>query len=88
MALLDTLAGKQPAPIDGLTTQQRFFLGWANVWCTNRTAEITRMLTTIDQHSPGKYRVNGTVSNTPEFREAFHCAANAPMVNQNACRVW
>jgi endothelin-converting enzyme/putative endopeptidase len=88
MALLTVLAGKEPAPIDGLTAEQRFFLGWANVWCQNRTDAISRMLAAVDPHSPGKYRVNGTVSNMPEFREAFHCKADAPMVNQNACRVW
>jgi putative endopeptidase len=88
MALLSTLGGKQPAPIDGLTAQQRFFLGFADVWCGSRTDAYSRMLVTIDPHSPGRYRVNGTVSNMPEFREAYHCAANAPMVNQNACRVW
>jgi putative endopeptidase len=88
MALLATLAGNEPAPIDGLTAKQRFFLGWANVFCQNLTDARRRMLANIDPHSPGRFRVNGTVSNMPEFREAFHCAANAPMVNQNACRVW
>ena len=88
MALLSTLAGKEPEPIDGLTAQQRFFLGWANVWCESRTDESARMLATIDPHSPGNWRVNGVVSNMPEFREAFHCKADAPMVKQNACRVW
>jgi putative endopeptidase len=88
MALLTTLAGKEPPPVDGLTAKQRFFLGWANVWCENRTDAFSRMLVTLDPHSPGKYRVNGTVSNMPEFREAFHCKPNAAMVNQNACRVW
>ncbi|MGA9471173.1 MAG: M13 family metallopeptidase, partial [Terriglobales bacterium] len=88
MALMNTLAGKDPAPIDGFTTQQRYFLGWANVWCQNQTDALKRMLAGIDPHSQGKYRVNGTVKNMPEFREAFHCAANAAMVNQNACRVW
>lgn len=88
MALLSTFAGKEPAPIDGLTAEQRFFLGWANVWCQSRTDALSRMLTTIDPHSPSKYRVNGTASNMPEFREAYHCKATAPMVNQNACRVW
>ena len=88
MALLSTFAGKEPAPVDGLTAQQRFFLGWANVWCQSRTDALSRMLTTIDPHSPSRYRVNGTISNMPEFREAYHCKANAPMVNQNACRVW
>jgi endothelin-converting enzyme/putative endopeptidase len=88
MALLSALAGKEPPAVDGLTAQQRFFLGWANVWCQNRTDAIARMLVTIDPHSPGKNRVNGTVSNMPEFRAAYHCKADASMVNQNACRVW
>jgi putative endopeptidase len=88
MALLSTLAGKQPAPTDGFTAQQRFFLGFANIWCQNRTDQIARYLANIDPHSPGKFRVNGTLSNMPEFREAFHCKADAAMVRQNACRVW
>ena len=88
MAMLSTFAGKEPAPVDGLSAEQRFFLGWANVWCQNRTDAFERMLVTVDPHSPGKNRVNGTVSNMPEFREAYHCTATAPMVNQNACRVW
>jgi putative endopeptidase len=88
MAMLNTLAGKEPPPVDGLTAEQRFFLGWANVWCQNRTDALSRMLVTVDPHSPGKYRVNGTVSNMPEFREAYHCKPDATMVNQNACRVW
>ena len=88
MALLSTLAGKQPATIDGLTPQQRFFLGWANGWCQNRTDALSRMLVTVDPHSPGKWRVNGVVSNMPEFQEAYHCKPNAAMVRQNACRVW
>ncbi len=88
MAMLNTFAGKEPAPIDGFTAEQRFFLGFANVWCQGRTDAFSRMLVTLDPHSPPKYRVNGTISNMPEFREAYHCAATAPMVNQNACRVW
>jgi putative endopeptidase len=88
MALLSALAGKEPPARDGLTAQQRFFLGWANVWCQNRTDAFARMLVTLDPHSPGKYRVNGTVSNMPEFREAYQCKPDAAMVNQNACRVW
>src|SRR5262249_20105640 len=48
MALMSVLAGKEPAPIDGLTAQQRFFLGWANVWCQNLSDEFTRMLAQVD----------------------------------------
>jgi putative endopeptidase len=87
-AMMDSFAGKDPAPIDGLTAKQRFFLGFANVWCQNRTDSLARMYATIDPHSPGRWRVNGSVSNMPEFKEAFHCKADAPMVRQNACRVW
>jgi len=88
MALLATFAGREPAPVDGLTANQRFFLGWANVWCQNRTDAVSRMLANVDPHSPPKWRVNGTVSNMPEFREAYHCKADAPMVRDNACHVW
>jgi endothelin-converting enzyme/putative endopeptidase len=88
MALIDSFAGKEPAPIDGFTAEQRFFLGFGNIWCQNRTEQISRYLANIDPHSPGQWRVNGTVSNMPEFREAFHCKAEAPMVRANACRVW
>ncbi len=88
MALMNNIAGHEPTPIDGLTARQRFFLGWANVWCQNRTDSMSRMLVTIDPHSPGKWRVNGAVSNMPEFQEAFHCKPDAPMVRKNSCRVW
>lgn len=88
LAMLDTFAGREPPPVDGLTARQRFFLGWANLWCQNRTDAIERMAAAIDPHSPGRYRVNGTVSNMREFREAYGCTPAAPMVNQNACKVW
>jgi putative endopeptidase len=88
MALLSTLAGNQPAPIDGLTAQQRFFLGWANVWCENDTDEYLRLAVQTDPHSSARARINGVVSNMPEFRDAYHCKADAPMVSKNACRVW
>jgi endothelin-converting enzyme/putative endopeptidase len=88
MAMLNTFAGKEPAPVDGFSAEQRFFLGFANVWCGSYTNALSRMLVTIDPHSPPKNRVNGTISNMPEFRQAYHCPATAPMVNQNACRVW
>jgi putative endopeptidase len=84
MALRDLLAGKAAARIDGYTPEQRFFLGFAQVWCENSSPESKRLRAQTDPHSPGRYRVNGTVANMPEFREAFGC--KAPPVNQ--CRVW
>lgn len=66
-----SLKGK-PAPlIDGLSGDQRFFMGWAQVWRRiYRDAELRRRLL-IDPHSPSEYRVNGIVSNMPEFYAAF-----------------
>jgi putative endopeptidase len=88
MAWLSTLAGKQPAPVEGLTAQQRFFLGWANVWCENDTDESLRAGAQTDPHSTAQARINGVMVNMPEFREAYHCRADAPMVSKNACGVW
>jgi endothelin-converting enzyme/putative endopeptidase len=88
MALMSTLAGKSPAPIDGFSADQRLFLGWAQIWCQNATPEVSRMLAQTDPHSPGRYRVNGTVSNMPEFQKAYQCKAGDPMVSAKPCRVW
>lgn len=73
---------------DGYTPQQRFFLGYAQVWCQNVRPEEARQRAYTDPHSPGEFRVNGVVQNMPEFRQAFGCSESAPMVSQNACRVW
>ncbi len=88
MALEDTLKGA-PAPLrDGFTPQQRFFLGWGQIWCQNATEQVEKLRAQTDPHSPGRYRVNGVVSNMPEFQKAFNCAPKAPMVRENACHVW
>ncbi len=88
MALLDSLHGKEPPKRDGFTAEQRFFLGWGQIWCENRTPEIARLRAQTDPHSPGEDRVNGVVSNMPEFQKAFGCMAGQPMVRNPACRVW
>ena len=74
--------------IDGFTPQQRLFLAFAQVWCQNVTDEDARRRAQIDPHSPGEYRVNGVVSNMPEFRQAFGCKEGQPMAPQHSCRVW
>ncbi|MBA3913789.1 MAG: M13 family metallopeptidase [Acidobacteriales bacterium] len=76
------------AKIDGYTPEQRFFLGYARVWCSKRKPELSRMLVNVDPHSPGKFRVNGAVQNMPEFQKAWGCKAGQPMVAANACHVW
>jgi len=88
-ALLNMLGrDKSQDKIDGYTPEQRFFLGFARVWCEKRRPEFSRMLVNVDPHSPGRFRVNGTVENMPEFQKAWHCKAGQPMVSQNMCRVW
>ena len=88
MALMDSIGSKPTPKIDGFTAQQRFFLGWGRIWCEGARDEIARVLVQINPHSPGRERVNGVVSNMPEFQEAFACKVGQPMVRQPACRVW
>jgi endothelin-converting enzyme/putative endopeptidase len=88
MALMDSYAGKQPPPIDGFTASQRFFLGWAQVWCENETPESLRQQALTNPHSPAEARVNGVVSNMQEFRKAFGCKEGQPMAPVQSCRVW
>jgi putative endopeptidase len=88
MALMDKLAGKEPPPRDGFTAAQRFFLGWGQVWCQNVRPEAARLRAQTDPHSPGNFRVNGVVSNMPEFQKAFACRTGQAMVRGPACRVW
>jgi putative endopeptidase len=88
MALMDTLAGKNPPLRDGFSPEQRLFLGWGQIWCQNETPESSRLRAQTDPHSPGRYRVIGTVSNMPEFQKAFACPAGSPMVRETPCRVW
>jgi len=70
--------GKAPQPqaggrIEGFTPEQRFFLGYAETWRTLSREEATRLRIVTDPHSPAKFRVNGPLSNLPEFYEAFGC---------------
>ncbi|MGA8432794.1 MAG: M13 family metallopeptidase [Candidatus Sulfotelmatobacter sp.] len=88
MAWKQDTQGQNLQPIDGLTPDQRFFVGYGQSWCSNERDETKRMRATVDPHSPEKYRTNGVVSNMPEFQQAFHCKAGSPMVNANRCRVW
>jgi len=86
--IADDKTGNEGKSIDGYTPEQRFFLGFARVWCEKRRPEYARAQVTTNPHSPGKYRVNGVVQNMPEFQKAWGCKAGQPMVAQNACRVW
>jgi len=74
--------------LDGYTPEQRFFLGYAQIWCENARPEFSRNNVRTDPHSPGQFRVIGVVENSAEFGKAFGCSAGQPMVSANACRVW
>jgi predicted metalloendopeptidase len=87
MALENALGGKSTL-VDGFTPEQRFFIGFAQVWCESMAPQEARNRAMTDPHSPGRFRVNGTVQNMPEFQKAFSCKADQPMVSANACRVW
>jgi len=76
--------------VDGLTPDQRFFVGLAQWACTNERAENMRVSAVMDPHSPPKYRVNGLVVNMPEFAAAFNCKQGQALVKKPAevCKVW
>jgi len=73
---------------DGVTNLQRFFLGYANLWCSNWRPELMRTIILSNPHPLDRYRVNNVVSNMPEFAHAFGCHKGQPMVRENMCRVW
>ncbi len=74
--------------IGGFTPEQRFFLAYAQVWRSLQTEAYTRQLVVVDPHPNDKLRVIGTLSNMPQFRAAFACAANTAMVRKDRCQIW
>jgi predicted metalloendopeptidase len=88
MAFEEALKRTPGEKLDGFTPEQRFFLGFAQVWCENMSPQELRQRAIADPHSPGRFRVDGTVHNMPEFQQAFSCKPDAPMAAHNACRVW
>ncbi|MBI2677171.1 MAG: M13 family metallopeptidase [Candidatus Koribacter versatilis] len=90
IAWKDATKGKTLEARDGLTPDQRFFVGFAQWACANEREEDMRVRAATDPHSPAKYRVNGVVVNMPEFSQAFSCKAGQPMVNapDKVCKVW
>jgi endothelin-converting enzyme/putative endopeptidase len=80
--------GKPLHNIDGFTPDQRYFIGMAQWACENERPENLRVHAATDPHSPGFARVNGVVSNMPQFQKAFGCKAGQPMVHTPTCKVW
>ena len=92
MAFLATAAAAQSdihvKAASGYTSEQEFFLGFAQDWCAEWRPELERLIATTDPHSPDRFRANGALVNFPEFAKAFSCKAGSKMVSAKACRVW
>jgi endothelin-converting enzyme/putative endopeptidase len=88
MAWKDATKDQKLEPIDGFTPDQRYFIGMAQWACGDERPASKRLHALTDPHSPEEYRINGVVSNMPEFAKAFACKSSQPMVRANACRVW
>ena len=80
--------GQDLQPADGFTPDQRFFIGMSQWACGDERPESKRVHAVTDPHSPLEYRINGVVSNMPEFSKAFACKAGQPMVRAKVCRIW
>lgn len=88
-AFVNSIKDKPPSPKkDGFTPQQRFFLSWAKAWASLLTEERIRRQIQTDPHALPRWRVNGPLSNMPEFAEAFGCKLSQPMVRKNLCSIW
>lgn len=86
-ALEKSFNGKEPAPIDGFTWKQRFFLGWAQVWHMNTTDEALRNQVQTDPHSPARDRINGPLPHLKEFQAAWTCGAGSKMILPDSSRI-
>jgi putative endopeptidase len=83
-----SLEGKPRKEIDGFTPEQRFFLGWAQVWGGSERPEFARLQTQTNPHPLSRFRGDGPLSNMAEFAKAFGCKKGDPMVRENACKIW
>jgi putative endopeptidase len=90
-AAMERALGPGPhATIDGFSPEQRFFLGWAQMWRQVMRPAFERMIVKTDLHPPAKWRVNGPLSDMPEFKAAWGCTDGDPMVRPAADRprIW
>ena len=84
-------AGKSPEPpVAGFTPEQAFFISYAQSWCTAIRPEFARLLAQTDAHAAARWRVNGPLSNLPEFQKAFGCPVGSPMARAGGkrCEIW
>lgn len=74
--------------VESLTPEQKFFISWANVWRNNITKEELDKRIMTDPHSPGEWRINGTLANIPEFHQIFNVQSGDRMYRQNPVQMW
>ena len=83
-----SIEAKRPPNLDGFTPEQRFFLGWAQVWGANLRPEYARLMANSNPHPISRFRVNGPLSNMELFAQAFGCKKGDAMVRENVCKIW
>jgi endothelin-converting enzyme/putative endopeptidase len=76
------------ATMDGYTPEQRFWIAYAQQWCTQTRPEQLRTQAHGNPHAPDEYRTNTVLQDLPEFAKSFQCKKTAAMVNPRPCRVW
>ncbi len=76
------------AKSDGYTPDQRFWVAYAQQWCTQTRPEQLRTQAQTDPHAPDEYRTNSILQDLPEFAKSFNCKKDAKMVSADPCRVW
>lgn len=74
--------------LESLTDEQKFFIAWAQVWKNNITKEELDKRIMTDPHSPGEWRVNGTLANIPEFHSVFEIQPGSKMHRENPVQMW
>ncbi|XP_070559983.1 neprilysin-1-like [Ptychodera flava] len=85
----ETMDGEElRLPGIGLTQDQMLFVNFAQIWCSKYTEQGARHAILAGGHSPGRYRVEGSISNLPEFAKVFNCPASSPMNPDKKCTVW
>ncbi len=85
-----SLGGEEAPVIDGLTGDQRFFMGWAQAWRSKMTDELMRQVVLGDPHSPDRFRVIGPLRHVPEFYAAFDVAEGDGMYlpPEDRVKIW
>jgi len=74
--------------MDGYTPDQRFWIAYAQQWCTQTRPEQLRTQAQTDPHAPDEYRANSVLQDLPDFAKSFSCKKTDKMVSADPCRVW